>query len=278
MSRNPYEVAGSPPTLRRSVFAFVDILGYQDLLQSAQGQGAQEAQLARLHKALSFSRKWLDDTDGVDKPVGKDHFSLKAFTDNIAIGWPIAGDGEIELGYGLQDLAAFQLTMVNAGFFVRGAVSVGSAYVDEIAVFGDALLEAYEGESSLARDPRIVLTESSREYVKKHLEYYVDQQEAPQNRDVMRDVDGQWFVNYLDAIRIADDGQPAFEALARHKECVESKLEDYRKRPPVFAKYAWTADYHNHFCDLHGFEAYTINIDSFAGERGFIVDDGNALG
>ena len=220
----------------------------------------------------------MDDTGGVDKPVGKDHFSLKAFTDNIAIGWPIAGDGEIELGYGLQDLAAFQLTMVNAGFFVRGAVSVGSAYVDEIAVFGDALLEAYEGESSLARDPRIVLTESSREYVKKHLEYYVDQQEAPQNRDVMREVDGQWFVNYVDAIRIADDGQPAFEALARHKECVESKLADYRKRPPVFAKYAWTADYHNHFCDLHGFEAYTINIDSFAGERGFIVDDGNALG
>lgn len=66
--------------------------------------------------------------------------------------------------------------------------------------------------------------------------------------------------------------------MAKHKDCVESKLEDYRQRPPVFAKYAWTAGYHNHFCDLHGFEEYTINIDSFAGERGFIVDDNDALG
>ena len=186
---NPYEREGEPPTLQQSVFAFVDILGYQQLVQG-QDELEQQALLVKLHKALSSSREWLHDGDlaAAGRPWDKkDYVSLKAFTDNIAIGWPIEGrqDGEVELGFAFSDVAAFQLTMVNAGFFIRGAISVGPVYVDEIAVFGDALLEAYKGESTLARDPRIVLTASARQSVRKHLQYYPDKHWAPQDRYVI---------------------------------------------------------------------------------------------
>lgn len=278
MSRNPYERDGQPPRLQHSVFAFVDILGYRDLVCGTHGQVSQQDLLVQLHKALSSSREWIDIGDSPEELEafgGKDRFALKAFTDNIAIGWPIKyRDGESEFGLAFGDLADFQLTMVNAGFFIRGAISVGDVYVDEIAVFGDALMESHRGESSLARDPRIVLTQSARQSVRNHLRYYRNGHHAPQNRDVMRDTDGQWFLNYLDTILIAEETQgPFFGELERHRASVQSKLDKYRQSPPIFAKYSWTAGYHNFFCDLHGFHDYKIALDSFSGDRGFIVDD-----
>lgn len=276
MSRNPYERDGQSPRMQHSVFAFVDMLGYQDLIDETKDQATQQDFLIQLHEALSSSRRWLDYSNSPKlRALGeKDLFALKAFTDNIAIGWPIYRDGEAELGDAFGDLAAFQLVMVNAGFFVRGAISVGDVYLDEIVVFGDALSESYKGERELARDPRIVLTESARESVRGHLKYYANRHHAPQNRDVMRDTDGQWFLNYLDTILVLEDEQdPFFDELEKHKASVESKLEKYRKSPPKFSKYSWTAGYHNDFCDLHGFHDYKINVDSFAADRGFIVDD-----
>ena len=278
VSRNPYERDGQPPRLQHSVFAFVDILGYQDLICGTQGQESQQDLLGQLHNTLSSSREWLDNgnlPEELQASGEKDHFALKAFTDNIAIGWPINNrDGEMELGFAFGDLAAFQLAMANAGFFVRGAISVGKVYVDEIAVFGDALMESYRGESSLARDPRIVLTQSACQSVRNHLRYYGNGHHAPQNRDVIRDTDGQWFLNYLDSILIAEDAHgPFFDELEKHRASVQAKLDKYRQSPPIFAKYSWTAGYHNFFCDLHSFQDYKINLDSFSGDRGFIVDD-----
>jgi len=255
----------------------VDILGYRDLIEAAVGPADQQRLLRKLHEALSSSREWLDgghvpESPGTSGEPG--YFSLKAFTDNIAVGWPIGGrgDGESELGFAFDDLAPFQLTLVNEGFFVRGGISVGDVYVDEIAVFGEALLEAYRGESELARDPRIILTESARRYVRAHVDYYRDPHEAPQNRLLMRDTDGQWFLNYLAAI-IVPGMDPFVYELERHKVSVQSRLDEYRRKPAIFSKYAWTAGYHNDFCERNGFEDYRIDIEAFAGNRGFIVDE-----
>ena len=90
MSRNPYQIDGSPPTLQHSVFALMDILGYSDLIAISQANGTQKAMLSKLHESLSKGRQWLD---GKHSPEildfgSKDHFALKAFTDNIAFAGP----------------------------------------------------------------------------------------------------------------------------------------------------------------------------------------------
>jgi hypothetical protein len=48
-------------------------------------------------------------------------------------------------------------------------MAVGELYMDDEIVFGDGLLKAYNVESSLARDPRIALSESLNPYLKSHL-------------------------------------------------------------------------------------------------------------
>ncbi|MYJ95951.1 MAG: hypothetical protein F4053_10300 [Proteobacteria bacterium] len=279
-TRNPYICDGCAPKLQRSVFAFVDVLGYKDWVKKTKGRANQESLLLRLHNALSSSRDWLDGgnlPDFIQKFGDRDRFSLKAFTDNIAVGWPIGfrrGDGEGELISALHDLATFQLKMVQAGFFIRGAVAVGDIYVDEIAVYGDALVDAHKGESKLAKDPRIVLTESAKDVLQGYLDTPSISGGAQRSRGVWQDNDGQWFVNYLDTILIAEDQVgPFFSELKQHKGSVQSKLEEYGHDAAIFAKYAWTAGYHNDFCDFHGFEArHKIDSDVFASQRGPIIN------
>lgn len=272
------------------------MLGYGDLIRESCTPPENLKLLARLHTALQRSRKWLDgpvtnestlkDPEEEEEEEDEDLHALVAFTDNVVIGWPvdafglpeteldpILDDAESQLGLAFMGIAGFQFEMANAGFFVRGAVAVGEAYVDEYCVFGKGLLEAHEGESSLARDPRVVLTSSARDRVNSHLRYYGRSVGAPQNRELLRDIDGQWFLNYLDTIHISGDDRPYLDGLRSHKTSVEAQLNQHRQSPAVFAKYSWVAGYHNYFCDLHDYGDYKIKVGEFEGSRGFIVDD-----
>lgn len=252
MNRNPYEQKGSKPLLLNSVFIFMDILGYQQLVQKAHAAGKSQDFLEEIHSALSKARKALEDDEFVLQLAGHDLYALKAFTDNIVVGIPIINDGEIELGDAFSRVAEFQLNMILQGFYVRGAISVGDVYIDEIAVVGNPLTEAYNGESKLARDPRIILTETAKKYVDSHLEYYGRESHAPQVSELLQDSDGQWFVNYLDSILLdKEDNIIGYETLKKHKECVELELKKHKGVPDVFSKYAWVAGYHNYFCELH---------------------------
>jgi hypothetical protein len=201
-SRNPYVRTGTEPALMPSVVAYVDILGYREMALKAEREKKELEFLRTLHQAFSNTQKWLRGGDLPLKIGLKDFYAFRAFTDNVVIGYPIGGrgDAEAELGSIFLKLGIFQFEMTVAGFFVRGAISIGDVYIDDIVVFGKGFTEAYEGESRLARDPRIVLTASATEAVKKHLEYYYEPRFAWQYQDIYRDSDGQLFLNYLDCI------------------------------------------------------------------------------
>lgn len=251
-SRNPY-ISASGPSLRRSVVAYVDILGYQQMALRAEQERKEPEFLQALHKTLSEGRKWLEHDEKSHGPhLGtKDFYALKAFTDNVVIGYPIQirDDAEIQISMAFLDLGIFQLEMIKNGFFLRGAISVGDVYIDDIAVLGNAFTEAYKGESELARDPRIVLTNSATEAVKRHLKYYAENSGAPQNLELYKDSDGQWFLNYLENILEAVyEMGPSFAELEQHKQAIEKKLSEFRARPEIWNKYFWAANYHNFFC------------------------------
>ena len=280
MSRNPYIVSSQEPTLRKSVFVFMDILGYTDLMIQAQKSNLQNSILRDMHAALSEGRRGLEGKDLPPKLRNfgkKDFFALKAFTDNIVIGWPIRSDAEVEFGSAFMSLKSFQFNMAVKGYFVRGAISVAPVYVDEIAVFGDALCEAYLGESKLARDPRIILTESAVCTAKQHIQCYPNPKKAPHVSDILKDADGQWFLNYLEAVLIAEnDHGPFYEEFLQHKQAVEKNLAVHANNPAVWAKYAWVANYHNYFCDLHSHhfnDEHRVDVELFKAKPTRIIED-----
>ncbi|HQR06475.1 MAG TPA: hypothetical protein PLN21_06620 [Gemmatales bacterium] len=252
-TRNPYINDDGKPTLKKSVVAFIDILGFKDLSKGVANQADSGELLQTVHSALKEARQHIDpDTSKTigEQYLGQDFSAISAFTDNIVIGHPIDTDGEMELGSIFDDLSRFQLKMALKGYFVRGAIAVGDLYMDEFVVFGGGLVEAYEGESILAFNPRIVLTRSAMEFVDLHLLYYGSMPHAPQNIDLLKDSDDNYFVSYLEAVIGADDGQIDSLSLNAHKERIESKLIEYRKQPKIWNKYFWAATYHNYFCAL----------------------------
>lgn len=259
---NPYVSDQGLPELKASVVAFVDILGYQALTREAQRNGTAQLLLTKLHEALSEATRHLSPpSEDVNvflphgfRPPFKDRFKIRTFTDNIVIGYPIRDDAESELGAIFSQLAFFQLEMVNRGFFIRGAIAIGDLYIDDLTVFGEGLIDAYDGESKHARDPRIILTKSAEQAVLHHVGYYSNPSHSPQARDIYKDADGQFFLNYLDSIMIAEDEHgPFFDILDNHKTVVTEKLSEHRNQPTHWAKYAWSASYHNFFCDQYSY-------------------------
>lgn len=117
--------------------------------------------------------------------------------------------------------------------------------MDDVAVFGGGLNEAYHAESHLARDPRVVLAPSAEKAVSADVPYYLD--------EVCRDYDGKIFVDYLDnTILIAEDENGPFcEEFMKHKQAVEHALAKYKGDPVKWSKYAWVANYHNYFCEQY---------------------------
>jgi hypothetical protein len=265
--------------------AFFDILGYIDTARDAYESGNQAEMLTALYAALTGGRNLLEERafgedfkdieEAFNKAFAKDRYALKAFTDNIVIGWPIRDDAESELADAVGKLIDFQFHMAVAGFFVRGAIAIGDAYVDDVVVFGKALLDSHEAESRIARDPRIVLTQPAIEALKLHLAYYPYPRNTLHVRTVLRDADGQWFLNYLEAVLYAaDDGGPAYGALLQHKEVVEAKLVQFKSEPPIWSKYAWVAGYHNYFCEVNSNwfnDTHRINLELFRAMPGLIV-------
>jgi hypothetical protein len=236
--KNLYREKDGRPRLRRSVVAFMDLLGYRSAVDRAHAEGRQHEFLLKLRTALDQGHSQLRDF-----PLP---WRVKAFTDNIVLCFPMLS-GEDEAGtlpITIDRLASFQLYMTIDGFFIRGGVAVADAYLDEDIVFGPGLLEAYATESQRARDPRIVLADSCLQYIA----------ELPSG-SVLKDADGQLFVNYLHKIIWYDvydeqEGRTPMgvDLLTQHKRLVEAKLHEYAAEPTIWSKYHWVARYHNFFC------------------------------
>ena len=270
---NPYSSSENGPQLCDSWFCFLDVLGFTEILKKNE-----LSTISEFHSLLRRSRSALegrhDDYDVEDYQWHK----LTAFTDNIVLGVPISGDGESESGLIFDRLAEFQLNMVLGGFFIRGGLSFGGAYIDDYAVYGPALLDAHTAESKIANDPRIVLTDSAKTKIQAHLEYYTRQPHAPQNHFLKKDRDGAWFVNYLEQTILdlsSDNPVIAFDAISRHAEMVSHKLQDFQEIPRIWRKYEWVARYHNDFCRSHEEfigEDYAIEIETLTGGFRSILD------
>ncbi|MCK4814783.1 hypothetical protein KA005_03355 [bacterium] len=271
-SMNPYVDHDGNAVLRPSVVAFIDILGYSDQIDRCGSFDEEKELFGRLYYALSKWKHHLDpsqsqkklDESNFDKNTGKSVLWFRAFTDNIVVGYPITSIDKIELEDIFRRLSFFQLLMAAEGFFFRGAISIGALYMDDIMVFGNGLVEAYKAEAKLARDPRIILTDSVLEVVKAQLNNDVNRLEIPHTMSLLRDADGQIFLNYLDKIFMKMGTWP--DGIEKHKKNVETNLAYYKSQPMIWNKYMWVARYHNYYCNANLKDwktSFSIDIDEY---------------
>ena len=191
------------PAIVPSVCTYLDVLGFRIAVREAAAAGLSNELLQRFHHVAANWFTSLGDIYAVESKEPRAR-ELRVFTDNVVVGEPMLTDSA--LSFALSDLALLQLGLALDGFFVRGAVSVGELYIDEQVIFGEAILDAYESEQA-AVNPRLVLHPTARAVVTRELQYYfANYHERKGHRftdSLLVDEDGEWFVDYLQAIFMA---------------------------------------------------------------------------
>jgi hypothetical protein len=264
--KNPYHIH-KDPQLIPSYCVYFDILGFSQETQKAFIQKTEDDLFKKIYHSINDISGLIKKDDEfdpfADSPAA---WQQKIFTDNVVLGYPIhrTSDGEGEFGHLILQLSYTQMSLALEGFFIRGGFTIGKLYLDEQIVFGDALLEAYKYENEIANSPRIIISKEVMLLVKHHLTYYGRPEEAPQNSEILIDIDNQPFINYL-ITTIAEEYYLYREALIKHKQIIEEKLKEYISEPKIWYKYFWVANYHNYFCNtVRGMEGFDnkLFIDS----------------
>ncbi|NOZ85912.1 MAG: hypothetical protein GXP49_06550 [Deltaproteobacteria bacterium] len=240
----------NPPEMLPSYVCYADILGFSQVSKEALNANKGNLFLSKLRKALSKAYTRLRNNA---KGLGKDKFySVKVFTDNIVVGYPISLEdfraGEAELCDIFSTFSEFQLSLALEGFLLRGSIAFGKHYMDNDIVFGDALLEAV-AQDKQGGAPCISLARSAVKLLRHHLGSYGETNWTPQHQDLLKDADGIIFLNYLEEAFVAfPDGGIFFEYIEGHRDIIVAGLKKFRGNPGVRSKYEWAARYHNFVC------------------------------
>lgn len=237
------ERAGDDPSLLDSFVVYMDVLGTDQSLETAVNKGG-DALDAYFRQ---FREAWLEATRiaGTNDPGW---VSATAFSDLMFVALPVREDGEAELQSALTTASLFQFFLAIKGFFVRGGLARGPAWVTKGFSFGPALADAYKVESRQAIYPRIVLTQPVRDAIHGYMRYYNNQADmTPQHHSVRVDRAGVMFVDYLQHLFVTPDPDQQIQAVKDHREAVVSELVETMHDPSANDKLQWARRYHNHF-------------------------------
>ena len=225
--------------------AFIDVLGFSELVQASETDAAARSRIAGLVTADKLFVRF-DDTFllGID---GRGAF----FSDTFILS--MAPDRVIYLVRSIGQLYRYLLPR---GFLCRGAIVAGSLYHRERVIVGPALVKAHQLERSAAIYPRIILDDTAME------RWRFDFRDEPESRPpyphlealVKRDRDGLWFLDIFNPLwssefvpwtdvvsqveLIPDEDVDFLEGARR---MIEGGLANYKGNKKIFAKYAWLA-------------------------------------
>jgi hypothetical protein len=239
------------PRLRQSIVAFIDILGFSQISTSCAKMEDSQRILDKIAAAIEDARGFVRQSIANAENAQDNQWATKFFSDNLAFGYPC--DNEIAekaaaAWFIIRSAQRYQLKMTLNGFFVRGALTFGPVCLTDEIIFGSALIECYLLESKASIVPRIVLAEPLQQLVMESCGAGGSGSESNAQQAICRDVDGWWFVNYLQAAEI--DGKIQWEFIDRHKASILESLS-HTTRHDVLPKFGWACRYHNVFCHWH---------------------------
>lgn len=196
---------------------FLDILGYKNIITRAtNGPATSSSSLGKLYNAFSEAKERYGKMPGYD---------VKQFSDSVILSAPFEANQADSF---LREVAVTQRLMLKHGILTRGGVAVGKHFHENDFVASQAVIDAYDIEQSVAKFPRVVVTDNflSLCYPKK------DYSGAP----LSSFIDGAHSVDYLRDPENLDEVREAILAL-----WANSSELDWSAREKIF----WLAEYWN---------------------------------
>lgn len=169
--------------------AFIDILGSSKRIKE-DSIGSLNTVHRVYERALKlYKSQLLDERQSHNNLDNIEYIKTKIFSDNIVI-YTRTGDDIKACFLHLVYLAAFmQAIFLNEGLLVRGGIAIGDFFADDIMIWGNALVNAYQIENNIAIYPRIVIQPNTI--------YRVGEEFAKEFDYISIDEDGCYYVDYI---------------------------------------------------------------------------------
>lgn len=135
--------------LEYSIVAFVDILGFSEMVRSDCENVISKAHYFEVLKGINEHTKTICECN------------ITQFSDSVIFSLPLDIGNFYQM---VEILANYQKELFAKSIICRGAVSYGKHYKEEDFMFSQALIEAYKLESKEAIYPRIILSKNLFDY------------------------------------------------------------------------------------------------------------------
>lgn len=210
--------------------AFIDLLGFSEIVESLDAADAGIARIASLLDELQAESLMVRLRQERDRQV-------VMFSDTIVVSERIP-DAPADVAIFCNDIGRLWLRLADRRVLGRGAITLGRLIHRGHVIYGQALIDAYRLETALASYPRIVL---SRRFLK---EYGA----CPFVSEYVRlDADG---VEHLHVFSSSRAIALAWFRTSVYRSWIEKQL--WRELPlRVHQKYAWLASYFNESLRAH---------------------------
>ena len=215
--------------VKEHVVAFIDVLGAKKKIQQDVNDSLNIVH-ETYNEAIDFLSTLYSGKIDILRP------QIKIFSDNIVVAVPTDIKGRP---------AALMSVMIYAGmiqhhflqhkYLVRGGISLGDFFVDDVMLWGTALTRAYEIESTIAIYPRIVLDPR-----------LVGQTQLLNNQVLQnwlsQDIDRLFYINYLQKKIMRDNNSFLTLVILRLQEA-EQLLLDAGENIKAQQKVLWHLNY-----------------------------------
>ncbi len=229
---------------KHHIVAFIDFLGASSKMKN---QFQSTPFLNKINKIYSAALKLLETSEKM---------TVRIFSDNILVAVPIDSKGPLPVALQVINFCRwFQAYALYEGALVRGAITSGLFYSNEIFVYGEALVKAYEMESLRAIYPRIIVDKN----IWGHTALNALQQTFP--NELVQDVDGEWYLDFCFPCIVPNDKQLSTNSLIKVRGTILQAFSLPSVAEKEKPKYCWLANKFNTLCDKHNFSAQKIKMD-----------------
>jgi hypothetical protein len=218
--------------------AFVDILGFSDIVRNSERSPHQAMALVRVLERIRARS-----LGGAADDLFGDDFKVQSFSDTIVLSEKVTETGLKWLLYSVADLT---LDLLAQGILTRGGITKGLMYHSEGVAFGPAFLSAYYLESTIAKYPRVVVDRSVHiDYRARNRDRWETGEFAPR---LMHADDGPVYLDIFRKFAKLSGPHIASQLIVTGQSCracIQNLLNDSIYNPRHFEKLRWLAIYWN---------------------------------
>jgi hypothetical protein len=251
MVQSAYLNPSGKPALQESIVGFLDLLGFSQHVMAAQTEDESQRLLDKIVEGIADSRHFVRRELSVAADTNPAGWAVKFFSDNLVLGYAQGESTATAVSaawFVVRCAQRYQLRMTQNGLFLRGGLTIGPVCMTDEIIFGRALIDCYQLESHVAIVPRVILSEELSQLLTADFSTGNPAGKGDFSELICRDIDGWWFVNYLQAA--CHGSNVEWGMIERHKQSLLDSLSS-TTRHDVLPKFGWSCRYHNLFCHWH---------------------------